>query len=161
MRIIMLLGILCTLLSSIATFAQAQQGIEVADIDQKADPCTDFFQYSNGAWRANNPIPASMDRWSRRWAAGETNKEQLKVLLEEDAAKQNQPKGSIDQLVGDFYGACTELMARHQSVGRQPAQAVCLPRSATPSAPRWNVQAAIISLRDIGIQVPFALNSAP
>lgn len=156
MRIIVL-GILC-LLSSIATFAQAQQGIEVADIDQKADPCTDFFQYSNGAWRANNPIPASMDRWSRRWAAGETNKEQLKVLLEEDAAKQNQPKGSIDQLVGDFYGACTD-MARINQVGATPLKPMLAKIDAISTT--RNVQAAIISLQDIGIQVPFALNSAP
>ena len=43
-------------------------GVEVADIDTKARPCDDFFQYANGAWRAANPIPPSMARWSRRWA---------------------------------------------------------------------------------------------
>src|SRR5580700_7895872 len=90
---------------------QALQGIEVADLDKKADPCTDFYQYSNGTWRAQNPIPASMDRWSRRWAAGEANKAQLKTILEQAAAEHNQPKGSSAQLTGDFYGACMDVSA--------------------------------------------------
>ena len=47
-------------------------------MDRKADPCTDFFEFANGAWRAQNPIPASMPRWSRRWAAGESTKDRLK-----------------------------------------------------------------------------------
>ena len=152
---ILILATLC--LSSLASFAQAQKGIELADIDRKADPCTDFFQYSNGAWRASNPIPASMDRWSRRWQAGETNKEQLKVLLEEDAAKQNQPKGSIDQLVGDFYGACTD-MSRINQAGAAPLKPVLAKIGAINDTS--GVQTTIASLQNIGIQVPFALNSA-
>ena len=68
---------LSILLSCVFVVGQNQIGVQVADIYKKADPCTDFFEYSNGAWRASNPIPASMDRWSRRWQAGETNKEKL------------------------------------------------------------------------------------
>ena len=41
-----------------------------------------------------NPIPASMDRWSRRWAAGEANKEQLRTILDEASAEPSQPKGA-------------------------------------------------------------------
>src|SRR5580700_9998662 len=100
---------------------QALQGIEVADLDKKADPCTDFYQYSNGTWRAENPIPASMDRWSRRWAAGEANKDQLKQILDEVSAKPGQPKGSVNQLVGDFYGACMDLSKVNQA-GLKPMQ---------------------------------------
>ena len=49
-----------------------QHGVDITDIDRTADPCNDFFQFANGTWRANNPIPASMSRWSKRWQAGET-----------------------------------------------------------------------------------------
>ena len=110
---------LCVFLSCIPAFGADVVGIQVSDMDRKADPCTDFFEYSNGAWRANNPIPASMDRWSRRWQAGENNKEKVRDILEESAAKSGQPRGSVQQLVGDFYAACTDMTAINQ-LGMKP-----------------------------------------
>jgi endothelin-converting enzyme/putative endopeptidase len=98
-----------------ASMAAAQtsslQGIETADLDRKAAPCNDFFAYSNGTWRAENPIPASMDRWSRRWKAGEENKYQLRDILNDLSARTGQPKGSTAQLTGDFYAACSNAKA--------------------------------------------------
>jgi putative endopeptidase len=85
----------------------ALQGIEVSDMDHSVKPCDDFYNYSNGTWRAQNPIPASMDRWSRRWKAGEDNKDQLRKILEEVSAAPAQPRGTPAQLTGDFYAACT------------------------------------------------------
>jgi len=31
-----------------ALFGESLQGIQMSDIDQKADPCTDFYEYANG-----------------------------------------------------------------------------------------------------------------
>jgi len=76
-------------------------GIDLGDLDRKADPCTDFFQFSNGTWRANNPIPASMTRWSKRWQAGESAKDRLHDILETAAADKNARKGSTEQIIGD------------------------------------------------------------
>jgi endothelin-converting enzyme/putative endopeptidase len=86
------------------------KGIDVADLDKKVDPCNDFYEYSNGTWRAQNPIPNSMDRWSRRWKAGETNKDQLKIILD-DVSSRAATKGTPAQLTGDFYAACTNQKA--------------------------------------------------
>src|ERR1035441_8269514 len=118
MRLIRLF--LLVTLCSIAAFAQqAPVGIQTADLDRSANPCNDFYQFSNGAWRAANPIPATMDRWSRRWAAGESNKDQLKVILEEASTKHDLPKGSVDQLIGDYYAACM-AKARGTRAGAPP-----------------------------------------
>src|SRR5260221_6973101 len=83
------------------------KGVEIADLDRKADPCEDFFEFSNGAWRAANPIPASMQRWSRRWQAGEQNKEKLRDILE-DLSRGRWPEGSVEQQVADHYGSCMD-----------------------------------------------------
>ena len=88
-----------------------QQSVVIADMDRKTDPCTDFFGYSNGAWRANNPIPPSMGRWSRRWQAGELAKTQLKDVLDDVSSKHDWQKGSVEQLIGDYYGACIDESA--------------------------------------------------
>jgi putative endopeptidase len=86
-------------------------GVYVADLNRAVDPCTDFFEFSNGTWRAENPIPASMVRWSRRWEAGETAKERLKEILDETSARRDWPKASVEQLIGDFYGGCMDEAA--------------------------------------------------
>jgi putative endopeptidase len=36
------------------------RGIDPSDIDRSADACADFYQFANGRWRADNPIPAAM-----------------------------------------------------------------------------------------------------
>jgi putative endopeptidase len=137
---------------------QSQQGIQVGDLDLKANPCTDFYDYSNGAWRAANPIPSSMDRWSRRWEAGEANKQQLRTILDEDAAKTGQPKGSINQLVGDFYAACMD-MPQINKLGIKPVQPMLDEIDAIHDG--TGLQKMILGLQDLGIAVPFGLNGAP
>src|ERR1041385_4181979 len=78
-----------------AQTATSLHGVYLGDIDKNANACTDFFQYANGSWRAANPIPASMARGSRRWAAGEQNKDQLKTILNDESTRHDWPKGSI------------------------------------------------------------------
>ena len=84
MRALRLLVILLACCSPVFAQTSSQHGIQTGDLDKKCDPCTDFAQYANGTWHAQNPIPAYMDRWSRRWKAGEEAKNQLKVILEEN-----------------------------------------------------------------------------
>jgi endothelin-converting enzyme/putative endopeptidase len=125
-------------------------------MDRKADPCTDFFDYSNGAWRANNPIPASMDRWSRRWQAGENNKEKVRDILQESAAKTGQPKGSVPQLVGDFYAACTDMTTINQ-LGMKPIAPWLADIDAVTDVA--GVQKQIVKLEQVGMSIPFGMGA--
>ena len=91
-----------------------QRGIYVGDLDRTVDPCMDFFEYSNGTWRKQNPIPSYMDRWSRRWKAGEDAKDQLKTILDDVSGRTDWKRGSVEQLVGDYFGVqipCTDRAA--------------------------------------------------
>ena len=146
------LGLLSTAL------AQAQssplRGIEVADINRSADACGDFYEFANGQWRADNPIPAAMSRWSRRWAAGETAKDRLHEILDEASAVPNHTRGSVDQVIGDFYGACTNE-AQANALGARPVEPMLTDIDAIRNVA--GVQRMIARFHGIGIRVPFAV----
>ncbi len=129
-----------------------QRGIETADLDRKADPCANFYAFSNGMWREQHPIPASMDRWSRRWEAGEANKDQLRVILDDVSSHAGQTKGTPGQLTGDFYAACTDQKAVDQA-GMIPLQALL--KKVASINDLAGLQTTIIELQADGVQVPF------
>jgi endothelin-converting enzyme/putative endopeptidase len=147
--------VLTLLVAGAATAADsgAQHGVQAGDIDRKADPCVDFFQYANGKWRAENPIPASMPRWSRRWAAGEANKDKLREILEEAAATKAQ-RGSIEQLTGDFYAGCMNEQQAN-SLGAKPIAPLLAQVDSIRSGA--DLQKTIAALHEVQISAPFVV----
>ncbi|HKD16758.1 MAG TPA: M13 family metallopeptidase [Thermoanaerobaculia bacterium] len=150
-------GIVLGLLG-VAVVAQAQdsgmKGPELSDMNRGVEACTDFYEFANGAWRAMNPIPAEQPRWSRRWKAGEESKDRLKGILEEAAAVKGAPKGSVDQLIGDFYAACMDEPAIDRA-GVTPLE----PLRAQIRAMKTEADVArmITKFQGIQIYVPFAV----
>jgi putative endopeptidase len=136
----------------------ALAGVYTEDIDRTVDPCTDFFEFANGAWRKANPIPASQPKWSRRWQAGDTAKERLKEIAEPLAAKADWKPGSVDQLVGDFYASCMDE-AKAKELGSTPLEPMLAEIAAIKD--RTGLAAVIAKLHDIGVAVPFGVASQP
>ena len=132
--------------------------IELADLDRKADSCNDFYEFANGAWRANNPIPASMTRWSRRWQAGEFAKDRLHGILEEASADRSAAKGRTEQVIGDYYGACMDE-PRINARGMDPIKPWFARIDAAPDMPA--LEQVITEMHGILVQVPFTLGSQP
>jgi putative endopeptidase len=153
----MRLALILLLTLAPAASAQTQKGIEIGDLNRSVEPCTDFFEFSNGAWRTAHPIPPSMSRWSRRWEAGELAKDQLKVILDDISKTASWPKGSVEQIIADHYGACMNE-ADIDRRGVAPLQPLLSAIDA--AATSADVQALIGRLHDIGIGVPFALTGS-
>ncbi len=130
------------------------RGIYTEDLDRSVDACTDFFAFSNGRWRRENPIPPSMVRWSRRWAAGETAKDQLKVILDEVSAKPSWPEGSVEQLIADHYGACMDD-ERANALAAKPLEPLLAEIDALTDLA--GVQRTIGRFHDLAVAVPFGL----
>jgi putative endopeptidase len=93
-------------LAANATSPLAPQGVHAGDLNRGVEACTDFYEFANGTWRAQNPIPASLPRWSRRIAALEANWHRQQSVLEEVSRRTDWPRGSVERLIGDHYASC-------------------------------------------------------
>lgn len=96
----------------------AQTIIDRNNMDLSINPGDDFFNYANGTWVKNTPIPPDLTRYGAFDELRENNSAQLKSLVEELAA-QNYPKGSNKQKIGDFFASGMDE-AKINSLGYQP-----------------------------------------
>jgi putative endopeptidase len=104
---------------------QAQEsgrGLDPMNIDPSVKPCQDFYQYANGNWIKNNPIPPAYSSWGSFTELAEKNNVVLKEIVEEAEMNTDAPKGSIAQKIGDFYATGMDS-ARIESLGAEPIEA--------------------------------------
>lgn len=149
---------LTLLLASLAT-AQGKplHGVDLSDMNRKVRSCDDFFEYANGSWRSNNPIPPSMVRWSRRWSAGETTKDVLRDILDATAATSSSAKpGTTEQLIGDYYGSCMDEDAINKQGIKPLVSDLELIKSIRAVS---DLQSVIVHLHQEGVFVPFRFGS--
>jgi putative endopeptidase len=94
--------------------------INKSNMDLKVKPGNNFYQYANGNWAKNNPVPASKTRWGSFDELREESSKRLQILLE-DAAK-NTGRDRKTQIIGDFYTSGMDSAAINAK-GYQPIKA--------------------------------------
>lgn len=104
----LLLG--ATLLFSAQLLAQKPAGFPLSNLDPKADPCTNFYQYAAGGWMNNNPMPATESRWGSFNMLAKSNDVKIRAILDAASIKKS-AKGTPEQLVGDMYAAALDTAA--------------------------------------------------
>jgi putative endopeptidase len=81
--------------------------IDSANMDLSVKPGDNFFDYANGTWIKNNPIPAKETRWGSFNVLAQGNIDKMLTLLG-DVSKDTHAKGSLEQRVGDLYASAMD-----------------------------------------------------
>jgi len=79
------------------------KAIDPANMDQNVEPGKDFYQYANGTWVKNNPLPPEYTQYGAFTELREKNREQLKKLVLDAAEAEDAVPGSIKEKIGHFY----------------------------------------------------------
>ena len=124
--------------------------LDLTAMDRTADPCVDFYEYSCGGWKKNNPIPADQTSWSVYGKLYVDNLAYLKSLLEEAATEKN--RDPVTQKIGDFYAACMDE-GLVEKLGAKPMQPDLAAIAALKSAN--DLAGLIAKLQMQGVSVPF------
>lgn len=89
-------------------------GIDLANLDTTALPGTSFYQYACGGWIQAHPLTDEYSRFGSFDMLNENNREQLKGLIAELAAKKDNVPGSAAQKVGDLYNIAMDSVKLNQ-----------------------------------------------
>lgn len=82
--------------------SQSAPDVLSANIDATVSPRDDFYQYANGEWLKQNPIPPDMARWGISHAISDAVYTELR-RISVSAASSRAPRGSATQLIGDTW----------------------------------------------------------
>ncbi len=99
-----------------------ERGLDPKNFDTTISPCSDFYQYANGNWCKNNPVPPEYGSWSVGHEIHERNFSILHDILEKASKDGSAPKGSARQKIGDFFTVAMDT-AKIEAEGSKPLKA--------------------------------------
>ncbi|MGQ1909946.1 M13 family metallopeptidase [Marinifilum sp. RC60d5] len=114
------LGLALTIASGCSQQAPKGTGvIKKEDMNLSVKPGDNFFEYSNGTWMKNTPIPADKSRYGAFDILGESANEAVHSILEEAATSDNAEEGSNLKKIQDFYATAMDV-EKIDEVGIKP-----------------------------------------
>ncbi len=90
---------------------QTTKAIDPQNMDLTVKPGDDFYQYANGNWIKNHPIPDEYSRYGAFEYLIEENYIKVKDVLTSAAANKDAAEGSLEQKIGDFYSTAMDTVA--------------------------------------------------
>ncbi len=86
----------------------------VQNMDSTINPGDDFYDYVNGTWIKDHPIPADKNSISAFDELLERNRREIREIIDEAAADKNAPEGSITWKIGTFYNSGMDTLSIEQ-----------------------------------------------
>src|SRR5262249_40898195 len=149
-------SVVAVALLPLALWAQTSDPVlDPRDFDTNTPACTDFYQFANGGWVAQSPVPAAYPFWGSFNELQSRNDEALRDLLTEAP---RQPSGPTEQKVRLFYAACMNADDAERPGAGPPAPPLT---GIDAIADQAGLQAEIARLHDQGLAPLFSLGSAP
>jgi putative endopeptidase len=102
MQKLLSLLIISSLLFACKNKSSNKPDVVAVNIDTTANPALDFFDFANGGWIKQNPIPEEQSSWGIGNLVMEENLKRLRSISEQ-AASVKDKKGSSNQMIGDFW----------------------------------------------------------
>ncbi len=89
-------------------------------LDRSISPATNFYDFANGQWRKDNPVPADKSRWGGFTELAERNWFSIHEILDE-TLRANAAPHSPRRQVGDFFVSAMDTN-RIEQLGLKPLQ---------------------------------------
>lgn len=105
------------LLAALSSCKQADNlpaNINMANFDTTVKPQQDFYEYVNGNWLKNNPVPPSEGSWGSFLILRDTTTARLHKILNEVASHPGTP-GTMEQKLGDYYRCATDSIGMNKA----------------------------------------------
>jgi len=89
--------------------------LDPANLDRSANACVDFYQFANGGWIRNNPIPAAFSRWGSFNELEEKNQSELTKILERATSDASAKRTAAARMLGTYYASCMDSAAAERA----------------------------------------------
>ena len=96
-------AITCCTSSKTETTLPAGVGINLANMDTTVNPADNFFEYVNGGWVKDTPIPSDQGRWGSFNELAETTRKNTLEVLKAAATNDQYKEGSPERKAADFF----------------------------------------------------------
>ncbi|MBT6514197.1 MAG: M13 family metallopeptidase [Crocinitomicaceae bacterium] len=98
--------------------ALSELQLEFEYMDTSINPRSDFYQYCNGTWMMENPVPDDKSKYSTFNVVDDKIKKHLRLILL-DVSHNGDSEGSDEQILGDFYTSFMDTLNRNDK-GTEP-----------------------------------------
>ncbi len=84
---------------------EMDKAINPKNMNTKVLPGNNFYEYVNGGWVKEHPVPPEYSQYGAFTILYEENQKKLRTLIKKVSMEEEAPKGSIAQKIRDFYNS--------------------------------------------------------
>jgi predicted metalloendopeptidase len=120
----------------------ARSGFDPASLDRAVAPQDDLYAYVNGVWLRDTVLPADRVSYGAFGEIADKTESDLRVLIEQIAARPTRPRGTAPQQIADLYASVLD-QRRVDELGTRPIE------------PELGRIEAIASTRDLAVEAGY------